>query len=1188
MSASTVFDLELIGGAGERGFVARVGDGAGGWLAEEPFEWRVDSTALALNLGELQRAAVSGETPAGAVHEPLGRQLFDAAFPGRVGELWRARVAEARPHRRRVRLVLTIDPMSARPLLNLPWEYLHDGRGFLALQATTPVFRRPFGVPAVSLEPLTEPLRLLIAIAAPLGLSQNEVLDTAREEDLLLEATAEARRLGTLEVEFTRAGSLVAIEEALRDFDPHLFHLTGHGVFDPEKDRGHLLLETADGRKRPVENGEFATLLERTARSLRLVFLSACQSAVAARGEGFTDLGPRLLEAGFPAVVAMGSSVLNVSAMALGSAFYAGLAAGRQVDEAMTEARGRLATAGPNRVDFGVPVLYLADPGCLTVAALPARAGDDDRGPAQDLTGITRAQRFVGRAAEVRYLRAGLDPTGGPWRGAVIHGLGGMGKTVLATRLAERMASRFRGILTIRLSPTTTARDVFERFGAFFRVHRLRLPHPGVEGFLAALEQPLPLAAKAGALAEILSGLPLLVIFDNCEDVLAEGRPVSKGARDAAEVSSADLAVRELFGSLVGAVTGPSRFLFTSRVDFDPLPSGRASNAVGHLDLGELGFRDAVYLMETLPPLDALPVALLPRRGEEPAPRGHSKRGVWERLGGHPYSLALFAEHARRRSVGEVLSDLSGVRRELLEQTLLDQAVAALPPRAAELIRRAAVYEQPVPAEGLAFQLGDDKDAMPEVTDEIAALLSWGLLARPPGSDEYAVHALVKDWVRAGWGEEERKERLRRAAKYWLAVGEDSSSLEPELNARHYFFEAGDYEEAADLVHFATELLLRWGEVGYLLRLLDETIPTINGRRKIATLGNRALVYQSLGEVAKAKRDHQAVLAEFRAGGDLRGTAQALHNLGIVHGSQGEYPQSRKCYEEALEIWTRLGDHSGRASILHHLGTLRQFQGDLSLARRYYEESLEISQNLGEDHKIAGTLMNLGTVLRLQGNLEPARNFLQQSLAIQQEIGDRVGIGQCFHELGVIFQLRGEYPAARVRFEQSLEIMRTVGHQAAVAASLHQLGYLCQLQEDYVAARDYYLQSLEISVRIGDQLARAGSILNLGVLSQFQSRFSEAQENYQESLNINRRLGNQSGLALSLHQLGTLREAEGSQAAAVPLVAKALQIFDRLGSPDREIARATLTRLRATLGDEAFEAALNTPRPSAIEETENP
>ena len=210
--------------------------------------------------------------------------------------LWQTRLAAAKKGRRPLRLVVRVDPATARPLLNIPWEYLHDGRGFLALDRRTPPLPPPLG-----------PGPRLSAAAGRAAAGAGRHRRPARpgrepgppprkEEDLLLRALAGARRTGKATVEFTPNGSLETLENWLDEFDPHVLHFAGHGVFVTAQDRGFLLMETAAGERREVDNGEFCRAIEQRAKSLRMAFFSACQTAVSPRTDGFTDLGPRLIE----------------------------------------------------------------------------------------------------------------------------------------------------------------------------------------------------------------------------------------------------------------------------------------------------------------------------------------------------------------------------------------------------------------------------------------------------------------------------------------------------------------------------------------------------------------------------------------------------------------------------------------------------------------------------------------------------------------------------------------------------------------------------------------------------------------------------------------------------------------------------------------------------------------------------
>ena len=148
--------------------------------------------------------------------------------------------------------------------------------------------------------------------------------------------------------------------------------------------------------------------------------------------------------------------------------------------------------------------------------------------------------------------------------------------------------------------------------------------------------------------------------------------------------------------------------------------------------------------MESLPPLDALPMGA--------ANGGLSKREVYRQVGGHPYTLNMLAGHASRQHLEQVLAGATGLKGELLAFTLMEKAAAQLPERAQQLLRRAAVYQQPAPEEGLAYLLGDEHDCMPEVGDEVHALLDWGLLVRLPGGAGLVMPALVQDWLKTEVG----------------------------------------------------------------------------------------------------------------------------------------------------------------------------------------------------------------------------------------------------------------------------------------------------------------------------------------------------------------------------------------------------------------------------------------------------
>jgi len=65
-----------------------------------------------------------------------------------------------------------------------------------------------------------------------------------------------------------------------------------------------------------------------------------------------------------------------------------------------------------------------------------------------------------------------------------------------------------------------------------------------------------------------------------------------------------------------------------------------------------------------------------------------------------------------------------------------------------------------------------------------------------------------------------------------------------------------------------------------------------------------------------------------------------------------------------------------------------------------------------------------------------------------------------------------------------------------------------------------------------------------------------------ESLEIAKQLGDQNGIGISLHQLSHLAEDEGNNEKAARLFEEALATFEKLKSPNAEIARRNLERVK--------------------------
>jgi hypothetical protein len=300
-----------------------------------------------------------------------GEVLTRNLFVGKLRDLWITVRGQAAPEdapAQPLRLRLWIDHWSF-PLHRLRWETLRDPVSGRSLVTDMKVWfsrhlssaeKRP-----VRLRLKRARLRVLAAAASPPDLKQWR--DSLAPIDVATVLRQARKTVGPVD-QFTELpqATLTGLTEQLRDdkneFD--LLYLVCHGAID---DRGEpfLLLVDKDGTKAEAVPGDaLVELLTGLRQVPRLIVLESCQSAGqghVARGRedaSLVALGPRLAEAGVPAVIAMHGNVTQDTADRFTDVFFKVLFADDsdgQIDRAVTEARSAI----QDQADAWAPVLYL-------------------------------------------------------------------------------------------------------------------------------------------------------------------------------------------------------------------------------------------------------------------------------------------------------------------------------------------------------------------------------------------------------------------------------------------------------------------------------------------------------------------------------------------------------------------------------------------------------------------------------------------------------------------------------------------------------------------------------------------------------------------------------------------------------------------------------------------------------------
>lgn len=295
--------------------------------------------------------------------EAYGRALGQALLTGAVGDAYRQAIAAAQSQGVTLRVRLFVGP-SATPLHGLRWETMRDPRdGSPLLTDENIVFSRYLSSNdwrPVGLRPKSA-LRAVVVVAAPTDLDTfdvGRVLAPVAVEDEVERARGGLSDLPTRVLTGPGEATEDRLIEELRE-GCDILYLVCHGYF-----AGHepvLLFEGQNGRADPVRGSVLVERIRDLAKVPRLVVLASCQSAGSDEHRSTEDggvlaaLGPRLAEAGVPAVLAMQGDISMATVARFMPTFFRELQRDGQIDRAMAAARGSVR----DRPDWWAPALFM-------------------------------------------------------------------------------------------------------------------------------------------------------------------------------------------------------------------------------------------------------------------------------------------------------------------------------------------------------------------------------------------------------------------------------------------------------------------------------------------------------------------------------------------------------------------------------------------------------------------------------------------------------------------------------------------------------------------------------------------------------------------------------------------------------------------------------------------------------------
>ena len=636
---------------------------------------------------------------------------------------------------------------------------------------------------------------------------------------------------------------------------------------------------------------------------------------------------------------------------------------------------------------------------------------------------------FVGRRTETAEAKSLLAVS----RLVTLTGIGGVGKTRLSLQVAQTERRHYPdGVWLVELSELHNDALLVDVVAASLGV-RDRSGRPLLE-----------------VLTAFLRSRQLLIVFDNCEQVIA---------------GSAELADRLL------RECPEVRILATSR---EPLDIGGES--VLRLAPLTVPDTDHAHGLRDLPRYDS--VRLFIERAETAVPgfaltdNNHEAVAcICSRLDGLPLAIELAAARLRMMSPEQILQRLTDRYR------LLTRGGRNVPSRQQTL--RLCIdwsYELCTPIEQLVwarlsvfagtFELAAAEDVCgnsiepDDILDVLSSLVDKSILIREEtrGVIGFRLLETLRDYGREKIQQTGEYEQLRRRHRDWyqqLAREAEKGWISPcqldwitrleseQSNLREALtFSLSDDDDNQSALRMVTALHPFWltrGLLGEGRYWLDSALARSPGEQSIErakALYADCMLTELQGDLEAASDPMRDERARFGQSADPLAHAHLAHADGLLALYNGELPLAQSRLLDALAVFDDGCDPCAQVESLLQLGWAYQLDGKAVRALEFCEKALALTESRGEAVYRSYALLATGVAVWRQGDRSRATRLLEDGLRLTRMRDDPLVTAACLEALAWIESADGHANRAAVLMGAATALGQSVGSPAVLIPGL--------------------------------------------------------------------------------------------------------------------------------------------------------
>ena len=639
---------------------------------------------------------------------------------------------------------------------------------------------------------------------------------------------------------------------------------------------------------------------------------------------------------------------------------------------------------------------------------------------------------FVGREREIEdCVRLSADT-----RLLTLTGIGGGGKTRLAIRVAERLASDYRdGTWWVDLAPVTESARASESIAAVFGVRE-------------SAERDL-----RSALRDFVAARRLLLVLDNCEHLLST---VPELVDDLLQAGGE---IRILATSREGlGVEGERLFVVKSLPSPAPDVKDAATIATSHAVQLFLDRARRVAPDFTLTDANAAAVA-----------------DICRRLDGIPLALELAAARVKMLSVEQIRGKLDDRFR-----LLTGGSKSALPRHQTLHATIQWSYDQLGPDEQLllcalsVFVGGWTLDTAAQVSGEDDEFATLDVLSRLVDKSLVLVTRTA-----AGEPRYSLLETVRQyAAERLMEAGNSAAVRERHAKALLAVAERAYAERVSSEQKWAAVLDSEHDNLRGALAFFRDT----DAERYLELAGALAWFWHARSYLLEGREHLTTALAAAPAAPARRSLARGLWGNAYVHALSGDSANAMPLMGAGLQMWREVGTPEEVAGALEGLGWALLLAAEDEKACASFEESLRLQRQLGNPHLVNRAKVALGQALVALGRIDEARTIAAEIITFSHDHGNLRGEHSGWHYTADCALIEGKCAESLALYGTSLTLARETGDRL-------EIGFEVQGAAMSLAGLGDSERALRLGGAVEAEYERIGSTLHVRFWDALQAKY---------------------------------------------------------------------------------------------------